>query len=64
MVKLVKIIHYKHDGSKSKFQSITVEKARKRMIGKGGYTESRLNEFDDEKITNLWNRYIHTAFID
>tara|TARA_Y100000401_G_C8324111_1_gene227128 strand:- start:504 stop:728 length:225 start_codon:yes stop_codon:yes gene_type:complete len=63
MVELVTVIKYGWDGGDSK-QTITIEGAIKAMDGKGGYTKEYLETKTAEEIANLWNVYIHTAFID
>ena len=66
MVKVVTIIHYKHDtvDNRGKFKSITLQGAIKSMDGKGGYTKEYLESKTTEQIANLFNAYIHTGFID
>ena len=66
IVKTVTIIHYKHDSvdNKGKFKSITLQGAIKAMDGKGGYTKEYLESKTADEIANIWNCYIHTAFID
>ena len=63
MVELATVIKYGYDGDACK-QTITIEEAIKAMDGKGGYTKEYLETKTAEQIANLWNVYIHTAFID
>ena len=65
MTKTEEIIKYKHS-SKDSWKQITKAKAIEKMgnARDGLYGVDYFKGWDIEKVANMWDNYIHTAFID